>query len=146
MHLYGLISESSSGKESAMVHAYRSFAAACAFLLLIAAACGMDDHTDLAPQVTPVVSSVGRDSVVLQWNSAGGEWSYRVSVAEDSMPDNVFHGTNGRTFEDIQDTVFVVDGLTPSTWYKVVVWTWGDSTSSAGPNQSWPPLQFRTLE
>jgi hypothetical protein len=120
-------------------------------LSIFGAACdkSVGGDENLAPQTNPVVAAIGKDSVTISWNKPESPqlWKYAIGLAEDSTTGNEIKGLNAGKAENVLDTFYTFKGLKPSTWYKAIVNTFPiDSNSNFAPNQSWPPLRFKTLE
>lgn len=112
------------------------------FLILFAACDNKVGCGDIAPQVTPVLMSIGKDTVQIKWNEAGEAYYYNVLLGYDSIADNDFRNV-ASAIDSTVDTVITIRNLLPNTFYKIVVRTVGGDIA---PNQSWPPLRFKTLE
>jgi len=96
-----------------------------------------DEHS---PQVTPEIVEVETSSVTVKWNNVGEQYCYSVLLAYDSILDNDFR--NADIFVHCtKDTIVTIDSLISNAWYKVKVRTSGGNLS---PNESWPPLRFKT--
>ena len=93
-----------------------------------------------SPQVIPEIVSIGKDYASLKWHSAGSEYFYGVILSSDSIDDNDFRGVD-TMYENIYDTIFKISNLDSETYYKVKVGTFGGNKA---PNESWPPLRFKT--
>jgi hypothetical protein len=102
----------------------------------------MKGGNNIAPMVTPFVSSVGKDSVVICWNNVGNEFFYSVVLGKDTVEDNEFRNMFFAK-ENIFDTFLVVHYLDSNTLYKAIVHTFGENMQ---PNCSFPLLLFHTLE
>jgi len=93
-----------------------------------------------SPRVSPEIVAVGKDYATIRWNSAGDEYFYAVILSSDTINDNDFRGID-TMYENIYDTIFTINGLDSGRYYKVKVGTFGGNKA---PNESWPPLRFRT--
>lgn len=112
----------------------------CLILFLMLSISCEDVVNEHSPQVSPEVVNVSTNSVTVKWNSAGPKYYYNVIISIDSIADNSFQNP-AKTLENIEDTICTIDSLLSNTWHKLVVLTMGDNKA---PNQSWPPLRFKT--
>ena len=106
------------------------------------------DAEPSAPDVTPFVSALGSDSVIVSWKKEEdpARWKYHIMLCEDSTSLKDLTGTNYRYIEDIrEDTSYMFKELKPSTQYKVKLFIRAIN-GGMRHNESWPPLVFTTLE
>jgi len=110
-------------------------------LLLFMNSCD-DVVNEHSPQVTAEIVSIGSDTVTIKWNNVGDEYYYAVWVTQDSIQDNSFVNSIS-VCDNTKSTNFTIRNLTPATYYKVKVRTNGGNKA---PNESFPPLLFRTMQ
>lgn len=74
------------------------------------------------------------------WNNVGKEYYYSVWLSQDVKQDDSFFDAVS-VCDSTNDTIFTIRELKSDTHYKVKVRTNGGNKA---PNESWPPLRFKT--